>query len=381
MRLIGSAAVSVILGFSIAASVTCSKKPDSWKGRIIIEDGIKVAHNTKDPLSSPAAITFTSELTIGQESDRQDAVIFRNLMPYGCVDTDASGSIYILDSGADTVFKLDPQGRLQKSFGRQGQGPGEFQSPGCIKVMPGGEIAVVDDIARKLVQFSQDGTFLKEERLASFPESGMVSLDSQGGIVTVSITESGDRLAMSLIRILPGQKRIVKYAEAETRRVYDGTTLDLYIPQFRLAVSGGDAIVWGFQREYVLNVSDLSGKVLRRIKKDYDPTPITETAFQTRLKEAFGGRAVPQNITPVHPPSYWPFSLLIADEKGRILARIPNEPADGKMKYDVFDEEGRFAASVELNGFPVLWKDGRLFVLEESPEAGQFLRCMRVRWN
>jgi len=99
------------------------------------------------------------------------------------------------------------------------------------------------------------------------------------------------------------------------------------------------------------------------------------------LKEAFAGRAVPSNIEPVHPPSYWPFYLLLADENGRILARTPEKSADGNMRYDVFDREGRFLALIELTGPPVLWKDGRLYVLEENPERGQILRRFRVRWN
>jgi hypothetical protein len=372
--------ITLLLAFLIGTAAACSKKADSWKGRIELEDGIKVTLNPKEPLLSPEAITLTSELVIGRESDRKGTVIFRNLAPYGCVDTDISGNIYILDSGADTIFKVDPQGDLLKSFGRHGQGPGEFQSPGFIKVMPDGAIAVVDDIGHKLVRFDKDGTFLGEDRINVLPEITVPSVDSQGGIVAM-LMEEGERLALSMNRILPGLRETIRFAEKETRRIFDGSTLDLYVPQFRFALTGNDHIVWGFQNDYLLNISNLDGKILRKIRKDYDLIPITEADFRARLKDAFQGRSAPQNITPVHPPHYWPFSLLIADEKGRILARTPAKSPDGKMKYDLFDEEGKFVASIGLGGFAVRWKDDRLFVLEESPETGQVLRCLSVHWN
>ena len=373
-------AAILITALSVLASASCSKKAAQWKGRIEIDAGIPVVHNPNEPISSRDALTLTSDLAIGQESDGPQAVVFRNLLPYGCVDTDAAGNIYVLDSGADTVFKFDTRGSLLKSFGRQGQGPGEFQSATCLKIMPDGRIVIVDDMARKRLAFSLDGTPLMEESLAHFPELMRSALDHEGGIIAMT-WESGSRLMQGLIRILPSLKEMVKLAEYETRRIFDGATLDLYIPQFEFAVSMSGYIVWGFQRKYLLNISRLDGKVIRKIEKDYGPTPITESAFQARLKEVFAGRTVPPSIEPVHPPSYWPFYLIIADEKGRILARTPEKSADGNMKYDVFDVEGRFLSKIELTGPPVLWKGGCLFVVEENPETEQILRRFRVEWE
>lgn len=133
-------AVIVTAGLLISISSFCSKKADHWKGRIETENGIKVVHNPKDPISPLDAPTLTSDLTLGQESDGPRAVVFRNLLPYGCVDTDAAGNIYVLDSGADTIFKFDARGGLLKSFGRKGQGPGEFQSANSMRIMPDGRI-------------------------------------------------------------------------------------------------------------------------------------------------------------------------------------------------------------------------------------------------
>ena len=257
-------AVIVTAGLLISISSFCSKKADHWKGRIETENGIKVVHNPKDPISPLDAPTLTSDLTLGQESDGPRAVVFRNLLPYGCVDTDAAGNIYVLDSGADTIFKFDARGGLLKSFGRKGQGPGEFQSANSMRIMPDGRIAVVDVLTRKRLEFSPDGAPLMSESLAHFPELERSNLDHEGGIIALT-WGSGPRMMQGLIRILPSLKEMVKLAEYETRRIFDGTTLDLFIPQLEFAVSQGGQIVWGFQREYLLNISGLDGKVMRKI--------------------------------------------------------------------------------------------------------------------
>ena len=377
MRRRKPAAVFFALALSLGALISCSNRPDSWTGRIEVEDGIRVIHNTNKALASSDAITLASELIIGQETDGQGEALFRNLLPYGCVDTDASGRIFVLDSGADAVLRFDSQGEFEKSFGRRGQGPGEFQSAGCLRVMPDGGIMVVDGIGPKLVLFDADGTFVREDRIAGSLEIAVPAIDSLGGIVVTS-TEFGERWTWRLVRVSPGLKDTITLAETATRRLFDGSTIDLYTPQFRFAVTAGDEIVWGFQNEYALSVAGLDGRVLRKIRKDFDPVPVTEAEFQARLKDTFGGRGAPQNVTLVRPASYWPFLLLVGDEDGRIMARTPEKSADGKMRYDLFGKDGRFAATIGIDGFPVLWKGGRLFVLEESPETGQVLRRMKI---
>src|SRR5512143_481951 len=92
-----SAAVFFALTLPLGASMSCSDRTDSWTGRIEIEDGIRVIHNTTKALASSGAITLAGELIIGREADGRGEGLFRNLLPYGCVDTDTLGRIFVLD--------------------------------------------------------------------------------------------------------------------------------------------------------------------------------------------------------------------------------------------------------------------------------------------
>ncbi|MGA2534178.1 MAG: 6-bladed beta-propeller [Candidatus Aminicenantales bacterium] len=367
-------------GLLFWASTACSKKSDPWKGRIEITGGIQIAHNPRDPISTVGVLSLKADLTLGQESTQPGAVTFHNLLPYGCVDTDAEGNMYVLDEGAYTVFSFDAQGRHVNSFGRKGQGPGEFRGPACLKIMSDGMIEIVDSASRKLLKFSRDGTLLKEESLVDFPEFARPAVDDAGGIVAMT-TEFGPRVKLSLIRIPADLKTAVRFADAETRPFFDGSKLNIFFPQFEFTVSTRGHVIWGFQDNYLVTVSGLDGRVVRKIAKDYDPVVLTEAAVQERLKRIFAGRTAPLNFEIVRPPSYWPFYGLIADEKGRLMARTPEKTADGKAFHDVFDERGRFLGRIPLSGDPVLWKNGYLFIVEEDPETGQAIRRYRVEWN
>jgi len=359
---------------------TCSKKSVQWKGRIETKDGIPIVHNPREPIFKVAVLSLRADLTLGQESASPEALTFQNLIPYGCVDTDAEGNICVLDNDAYKVFVFDSKGRRLKSFGRKGQGPGEFQAPTCLKTMSDGSIEIVDDAARKLLQFGPDGTLLKEESLAHLPEFARPALDAEGGIVAMS-TEFGPRTKLGLIRIPPSLKKEVRFADAETHPVFDGSTLNIFFPQFEFTVTASGSVIWGFQDKYSLTVSSFDGRVVRKIEKDYDPIVLTEATAQARVKRLFAGRASPANLKIVHPPFYWPFYALIADEKGRLMARTPEKTADGKSMHDIFDEKGRFLGRLALLGEAVLWKSDQLFVVEENPGSGQVLRRYRVEWN
>jgi hypothetical protein len=52
---------------------------------------------------------------------------------------DRAGRIHVLDQQAREVRTFDADGRHLRSFGRQGQGPGEFSNPDAIRLLPGGE--------------------------------------------------------------------------------------------------------------------------------------------------------------------------------------------------------------------------------------------------
>lgn len=75
------------------------------------------------------------------------------------VRTDNKGNIYVLDMRAKCVKKFTPLGKFQKKYGRQGNGPGEFQSPSSMDISPDGKIIVMDPNQNRCTVFDGDKVY------------------------------------------------------------------------------------------------------------------------------------------------------------------------------------------------------------------------------
>ena len=106
--------------------------------------------------------TFTPLLTLGGKDEGPES-FFR--VGRGRADVDASGNIHVLDADAKRVVVFDSTGRHLRTFGRPGQGPGEYQFPLRLDVTSDGHVTVHDPTKEGLSRWAPDGTLLPSTRL------------------------------------------------------------------------------------------------------------------------------------------------------------------------------------------------------------------------
>jgi tripartite motif-containing protein 71 len=71
---------------------------------------------------------------------------------------DGTGNnVYVLDQSADTITRYSPDGKIQKVFGTQGTGAGQFDVPKAITLDRVGNIYVADWGNHRIQKFSPDG--------------------------------------------------------------------------------------------------------------------------------------------------------------------------------------------------------------------------------
>ena len=70
---------------------------------------------------------------------------------------DAAGNLFVVDPSAHRVVVIGPDGELVRTIGREGEGPGEFDSPTEIAVWRDGRFAVLDLGHAAFQVFSPDG--------------------------------------------------------------------------------------------------------------------------------------------------------------------------------------------------------------------------------
>lgn len=103
----------------------------------------------------PLAGTPATVFSIGREEGES----WELLANVSGVDFDAAGNLYVLDAGNHRVLVLDSRGRLLRTIGKQGGGPGELMVPSGLAVQRDGSVVVADLGRSAFSVFNGDGSF------------------------------------------------------------------------------------------------------------------------------------------------------------------------------------------------------------------------------
>lgn len=89
-----------------------------------------------------------------------------------------------LQNGAEMLV-YDSRGRYRESFGRSGEGPGEFVEPGfgVLRPLPGGGVLVLDPLKRRITRMSATWVFESSTDLGGILATNVMPLASGSGYV------------------------------------------------------------------------------------------------------------------------------------------------------------------------------------------------------
>jgi len=157
-----------ILILMVTFSTNCSK--EKWKGRIYKEAGVPVIESEGSGIWGEEInrkIKFKENLSLGLE-EGEDFLLFHSELD---IAVDSELNIFVLDIRNHRLLKFDKQGNFIWKAGREGQGPGEFQSPSEVAVSPSKEIWILD--SRSLLHlFNAQGKYQRtinlKERCSHF---------------------------------------------------------------------------------------------------------------------------------------------------------------------------------------------------------------------
>ena len=308
---------------------------------------------------------------------------------------DEAGNTYLLDEQLCEVRVFDADGNYVRSFGREGEGPGEFRSARDMLLLPDGQVGVIYGQQSRLAMFGLDGT-IGEDR-ALMPEgtrfSFLMGAQSRGGRVVLqqhASTINGSEMTStgSMVALDADLNLTHTYSEHSRTQKLDGPNISISISSDDFSnawvlLDDGSLAVNESPEEYRIDILGPDGEALRTITRDYEPLRRSDEEMD-RLRrerrerhEAGRGDDDPDDIDPfydvilsmhVGPDG----QLWVMTGRGRFGEGVPE---DTLGTFDVFDAEGRFVRQVSID-VPFLggsdefeFIDDRLFLYEESRDA------------
>jgi len=327
-----------------------------WKGKVESIDGVKVVRNPNSPVFGDIKLELQEALKIGRADDNN--YLFYRLRG---LDIDAEGNIYVADMSNFRVQKFDKTGKYLLTFGRKGQGPGEFEMPMSVHIEEKTGNVLVQDMSAIEV-FAPDGKPIRAIKPEHFNRDFQVAPD--GSIIALMMISAETQTSHRLGKLASDGKVVQTYVEAPytmhvERRgesVMSSTNGQELAVHFNLL--DAQSIIYGYSKQYELTVADFSGKVLYRIIKD-EPYP----KFTAKEKEGY--KRIPL-------PEFKPyFYAIFIDDLGRIYVQRNTtwrEEGNLQKEVDVFSKDGIFLYQTKLPKNAYLIRNGYVYTLEADDE-------------
>ncbi len=172
-----------------------------------------------------------------------------------------NGLIFAWDKvRSEQIDAYDKNGNFLFSFGRKGQGPGEFQAIGCLAVDPQGDVWVSSSPGRPLEIFTADGHF-KDEFSLPVSISGLfidkITFDREGNLYLLG----GNKEKQILIYKYDSQRN---YSQLIYSQENHGQAIASFIPDFALDEAGNIYITDSF--EYLVYKYSKDGNLVKTFK-------------------------------------------------------------------------------------------------------------------
>jgi hypothetical protein len=256
-----------------------------------VRDGVRYVHNIKPASEKPVArLVFVGK--IGElESKDPDRQFVRPIS----ADEDAAGNLFILDDKDSCVKKFNARREYVGRFGRNGQGPGEFQYGMSVGISASGQV-VVSTMSSECHVFGNDGSYVDRFRLPPYRGISPVVLgEDRVAAYAFQVNGENDR-DNHILAIFDFQGQVLQefgepYLLDATRRTWNANFLSLavdreenlyaafstlnriekYSPDGRLLLSIDRALPFEVTHRYKQTSMNVGGRVALVDEPDFTP--------------------------------------------------------------------------------------------------------------
>jgi hypothetical protein len=354
--------------------------------------------------------SLVPEVSIGM-FDGPEEYLFGDIVSMAVAD---DGTIYVMDRQVPALRVYDADGSYRTTFGRGGEGPGEYKRPdGGLNVLSDGRVVLRDPANARIQVFSTEGESIDTWRIrGGFNTSRRMVVDQEDrsyALILLDPQASVTDWRLGLVQInpdgTPGDTLVEPDTPWEEPRIVashdDGegnTNMNAsgvpFGPSENATLSPMGYFIHGISTDYALTLLRDDGPALR-IEKDY--TPVQVAGGERAEEETWTIR----NMRYTEPNWRWngppipdfkpPFSRFHGGEDGTVWVQVHQparrvedtsyDPTDPDalpdewrepVLFDVFEEDGSYLGAVRapdgLRGYPhpIFTRDWVLAVVRDE---------------
>ena len=333
--------------FLCAVSCGTKEKTSEKDYPVVIEEvnGIQTIHNPDYPKEGTFHYDLISELTLGGPEAEEDAILVRPIE----FQFDSQGNIYIIDWREITIKVFDPDGNYLRSVGKQGKGPGEFETPARFRIVDD-QIYLLDSRQRKFSLLTLEGEYLKGFKIEGYPLQFNVAADgtvyyAQRSETEVEGGEKMQRVSASFVLIQTNasgenRKQLGEFKSQDSLRKLNkmpsGQSMmttqisrEAYTTSWLVSLNGN--IYLGYNQDYELEVRDEEWNLLKKFSRDFAPLPHPDYS--------------PEGPHPKFYPAFSDWRKFF-DDQGNLWLELYPIPDEGDHAFDVFSPDGIYLKKV-----------------------------------
>lgn len=366
-------AIPAVIGLMVLLAAGCEqgkkRAGDTAAYPVTIEDmdGIRTVLNPDFPKDGIIRCSLTEELVIGAEEGPEGSVLNR---PQS-LDVDAAGNIYVMDWGDVELKVFSPEGEFLRKIGREGQGPGEYETGARFEISRDNKIFILSGRQRRIAVLDIMGEYINGFVIDGFAPK--LDIDGRNRVYysemlspEYTLTEDYQKVESSFAlfrRDADGENKVKlgefkdKVSMKKAKKSGAGAVIGGIVSREAYTtcwlVDPLDRVYIGYNEDYKIDVYDPDWKLLFRFGRTF--APIKHPGYE------------PGQGTPEFYPAFSEWRMSFDDEGNLWLEQYMPEGVEERV-YDVFSPEGIYLKQVWVPGTINLVRGGKAYSLLRTEE-------------